>query len=127
MATSTLAVLFRPKRAPATQRARQPALRVDVTLSWRFGSLSCGRNGPMEGPPGWCLAGARRGFPKNPLSCIAVGRRRCVHGELRMREGVAARALEFTILIAARTGEVVGARWSEMDLETDTWSSRWHG
>jgi integrase len=42
-------------------------------------------------------------------------------GELRMREGVAARALEFTILTAARTGEVVGARWSEMDLETDTW------
>ena len=38
-----------------------------------------------------------------------------------MREGVAARALEFTILTAARTGEVVGARWSEIDLETRTW------
>jgi integrase len=41
--------------------------------------------------------------------------------ELRTREGVAARALEFTILTAARTGEVVGARWSEIDLETRTW------
>jgi integrase len=41
--------------------------------------------------------------------------------ELRTREGVAARALEFTILTAARTGEVVGARWSEIDLETQTW------
>ena len=30
--------------------------------------------------------------------------------ELRKREGVAARALEFTILCAARTGEVIGAR-----------------
>jgi integrase len=39
--------------------------------------------------------------------------------ELRMREDVPARALEFTILTAARTGEVVGARWSEFDLETD--------
>ena len=41
--------------------------------------------------------------------------------ELRMREDVPARALEFTILTAARTGEVVGARWSEIDLETNAW------
>ena len=32
VATSTLAVPLRPEEAPATQRARQPALRVDVTL-----------------------------------------------------------------------------------------------
>jgi integrase len=41
--------------------------------------------------------------------------------ELRTRGGVAARALEFTILTSARTGEVVGARWSEIDLETRAW------
>jgi integrase len=41
--------------------------------------------------------------------------------ELRTRDGIAARALEFTILTAARTGEVVGARWSEIDLKTHTW------
>jgi integrase len=35
---------------------------------------------------------------------------------LRAQEGVAARALEFAILTAARTGEVIGARWSEFDL-----------
>ncbi|GAB1717504.1 MAG: hypothetical protein NTAFB05_25460 [Nitrobacter sp.] len=35
---------------------------------------------------------------------------------LRKRDGVAAHALEFTILTAARTGEVVGARWEEIDL-----------
>ena len=29
--------------------------------------------------------------------------------DLRAREGIAARALEFTILTAARTGEVLGA------------------
>ena len=42
--------------------------------------------------------------------------------QLAAREGVAARALEFTILTAARTGEVIGARWSEMDLEAGTWT-----
>jgi integrase len=42
--------------------------------------------------------------------------------ELRKREGVAARALEFLILTAARTGEVTGARWSEVDLGENTWT-----
>lgn len=42
--------------------------------------------------------------------------------ELRQREGVAARALEFTILTAARTGEVTGARWEEFDLTAKVWT-----
>ncbi|HLY57524.1 MAG TPA: integrase arm-type DNA-binding domain-containing protein, partial [Stellaceae bacterium] len=41
---------------------------------------------------------------------------------LREREGMAARALEFTILTAARTGETLGARWREIDLGAKTWS-----
>ena len=36
--------------------------------------------------------------------------------ELRQQEGVAACALEFAILTAARTGEVIGAKWDEIDL-----------
>jgi integrase len=42
--------------------------------------------------------------------------------ELRARQGVAWRALEFTILCAARVGEVLGARWSEVDLNSKTWT-----
>jgi hypothetical protein len=37
--------------------------------------------------------------------------------DLREREGIAARAPEFTILTAARTGEVIGASWSEIDFK----------
>jgi len=33
---------------------------------------------------------------------------------LRAQEGIGARALEFTILTAARTGETIGARWNEI-------------
>jgi integrase len=36
--------------------------------------------------------------------------------ELRIRSGSAARALEFAILTAARTGEAIGARWNEIDM-----------
>jgi integrase len=42
--------------------------------------------------------------------------------ELRARPGVAARALEWTILRATRTGEAVGARWAELDLEARLWT-----
>src|SRR5262249_40717327 len=42
--------------------------------------------------------------------------------ELRERDGVAARALEFAILTAARTGEVLGAQWSEIDFGAKVWT-----
>jgi integrase len=41
---------------------------------------------------------------------------------LRAQDGIAARALEFTILTAARAGEVVGARWSEINLIDKVWT-----
>jgi integrase len=42
--------------------------------------------------------------------------------ELRDESGMAARALEFTILTAARTGEVIGAQWSEIDMTAGIWT-----
>lgn len=42
--------------------------------------------------------------------------------ELRQREGVAAQALQFAILTAARTGEVLGATWREIDLDKRLWT-----
>ncbi|MBW6507782.1 MAG: tyrosine-type recombinase/integrase [Rhodobacteraceae bacterium] len=41
---------------------------------------------------------------------------------LRERDGVAARALEFAILTAARSGEVRGATWAEIDLGERRWT-----
>jgi integrase len=41
---------------------------------------------------------------------------------LRQHKATTARALEFTILTAARTGEVIGARWSEIDIENAIWT-----
>ena len=35
---------------------------------------------------------------------------------------MARRALEFTILTAARSGEVLGARWDEIDLQRKVWT-----
>lgn len=42
--------------------------------------------------------------------------------KLRQSEGMGARALEFLILCASRSGEVLGARWSEIDLAGKVWA-----
>ncbi|MBK1643586.1 integrase [Thiocapsa imhoffii] len=42
--------------------------------------------------------------------------------ELAAVEGVAALALRFAILTATRTGETLGARWEEIDLEAAVWT-----
>jgi len=42
--------------------------------------------------------------------------------ELRLRDSVSARALEFTVLTAGRTGAVIGAVWTEIDIPAKTWT-----
>lgn len=43
-------------------------------------------------------------------------------GTLRQAEGIAARCLEFAVLTAARTSEVLFAEWSEIDLANAVWT-----
>jgi integrase len=42
--------------------------------------------------------------------------------DLQARQATAALALEFAILTAARSGEVLGAKWSEFDLDRAVWT-----
>lgn len=42
--------------------------------------------------------------------------------DLHERQGIAARAVEFGILTAARSGEIRGAKWSEIDLQEAIWT-----
>ena len=42
-------------------------------------------------------------------------------GELRQRRDISSKALEFLILTAARTGETINARWSEIDFTERLW------
>jgi integrase len=41
---------------------------------------------------------------------------------LRGKETISAKGLEFLILTAARTGEVIGAQWSEIDMQGAVWT-----
>jgi integrase len=60
---------------------------------------------------------ARGHHPAMPYEDVAT-----FIGELRQREALAALALEFCILTAARSGEVLGVRWPEIDLDKAVWS-----
>jgi integrase len=45
---------------------------------------------------------------------------------LRVDSGVVARAFEFLVLTAGRTGEVLGAKWDEFDLDRSLWTIPGH-
>lgn len=55
-----------------------------------------------------------RALPYDDLPAFAA--------KLRSRQGIAAKALLFTILTAGRTQETLGARWSEIDFQQRTWT-----
>ena len=106
-----------------TETANRVRGRIESVLDWatvrghRSGDNPARWKGHLAGVlPAPGAVAQRKHYPALPWAQIAA-----FMAELRTREGVAARALEFTILTAARTGEVVGARWSEIDLETRTW------
>jgi integrase len=61
--------------------------------------------------------GERRHFAALPYQGIPSFTAR-----LRVEDGVAARGLEFLLLTATRTGEVLGAKWTEIDLDVRTWT-----
>jgi integrase len=67
--------------------------------------------------------------PQAPRGDDAQGQRALSYREtaefvrtLRAAPGTAARALEFLTLCAARTGEVIGATWAEIDWDAATWT-----
>jgi integrase len=59
--------------------------------------------------------------PREHFPALPIGEVPAFMAALRMQHGTGARALEFAILCAARSGEVRGAKWSEIDLAAALW------
>ena len=55
-------------------------------------------------------------------AAISLGELPTFMADLRKVPSITARALEFTILTAARTGEAIRARWDEFDFKEAVWS-----
>jgi integrase len=82
---------------------------------------------------GWCAsnpaAAVRRKLreqaprvKKGQFKALAYREAPALLARIRATEGTAARALEFAVLTAARTGEVLGIEWSEIDFDAATWT-----
>ena len=116
--------ILEPLWATRTETASRLRGRIEKVLDWA--KVRGYRDG--ENPARWRghldqllprRAKVRRvqHHPALPYSDIAA-----FMGELRQRPGTAALALEFLILTAARTGEVFGAKWSELDIPGKLWT-----
>ena len=60
--------------------------------------------------------------PKGHMAAMAVDDVAAFMARLRTAGGMGARALEFVILTAARSGEARGATWGEIDLKNKVWT-----
>jgi integrase len=124
MDTAAVLRVLRPiwERVPETaSRVRQ---RIEAVLDaarvrgWRTGENPARWKGHLAGelpPPRKVKRVVHR--PALPWERMAE-----FMGALAECEGIAPLALRFTILTAARTGEVRGTRWREVDLDTKVWT-----
>lgn len=107
-----------------TETASRLRGRIESVLGWA--TTSGYRTG--ENPARW------KGHLDNLLATISKSSRTKHHpslpwqrigafmSALRAREGVSARAVEFAILTACRSGEVRGAKWTEFDTVGKVWT-----
>ena len=63
----------------------------------------------------------RQGKANNHHPALPIDEMQQFMNKLQKRAGAGARALEFTILTAARSGEIRGATWDEIDLDEKVW------
>jgi integrase len=107
-----------------TETAKRLRGRIERVLSWAKGrGLRDGEN-----PARWSgyldemLAASSKVAPVRHHAAMPYAELPAFMGELRMRNSMSARALELTILCATRTGETIGATWSEIDLDEALWT-----
>jgi integrase len=95
--------------------------RIESVLDWA--TTSKFRTG--DNPARWkghlehLLAKPEKASEDRRLAALPYTEMGAFMAELRRRDGTAARALEFTILTAARAGESFGTTWSEIDQKND--------
>jgi integrase len=108
-----------PETASRVRGRIEAVLDYAAVHNWRSGPNPARWAGNLKlaGLPSRAKLGRVRHHPALPWREIAA-----FVAKLRDTEATSARALEFLILTAARTGEVIGARWREMDTDNAVWT-----
>lgn len=116
--------ILTPLWTTRTETATRLRGRIERVLGW---ATTIGYRGG-ENPARW--AGHLENLLPKPSKLVKVEHHAALPwqeigtfmAELRQRTNVGARALEFLILTASRSGEARGAAWSEIDLQTRIWT-----
>jgi integrase len=126
-AIDTAAVLrtlerFWTTRSVTADRVRN---RIEAVIDW---AVVRGHRPPGTNPARWkghldqVLPAARELAPIVHHAAIDHRELPALMAELRGDKSIAARALELLVLTAARTGEIIGARWDEINLDDAIWA-----
>ena len=112
--------------APIWNTKRETARRVRQRIS-RIMLWCIAQGYRQDNPAGDAVAAALprgRGGPRNHQRALPYSRVPDALGKIRSAKAqpAARLGLEFLVLTAARSGEVRGAPWKEIDLETRTWT-----
>jgi integrase len=122
--TATVLRILEPLWLKKTETASRLRGRVEAVLD--YAAAKGLREGPnparWKGNLALTLPAKRKVSPVEHHPAIPVQDMPKFFKSLQQREGTAARALEFLILTAARSGEVRGAQWSEIDLNKKIWT-----
>ena len=114
--------------APIWEKKTETAIRVRGRIESVLGWATTSRYRTGENPARWkghlenllatlSKAGRTKHLPSLPWHRVGT-----FMAALKARDGVAARAVEFAVLTACRSGEVRGARWAEFDLAGRVWT-----
>lgn len=116
--------VLKPIWETRTETATRVRQRIEAVLAWA--TVSGYRTG--DNPARWkgnlehVLAKPAKVRKVNHHKALAWPDLPAFMADLRKRDGMGARALEFAILTAARSGEVRLATWDEIDLEAKVWT-----
>ena len=121
--TATVLRVLEPIWLKKTETASRLRGRIEVVLDYAIAKGL--REGPnparWKGNLALTLPAKRKVSPVEHHPAIPVKDMPRFFKSLQQREGTAAGALEFLVLTAARSGEVRGAQWSEIDLTKKIW------
>jgi integrase len=122
--TDLVVKVLAPIWGTRTETATRLRGRIESILDWA--TVSTYRQG--ENPARWrghlenLLANPNKIAPVRNHPALPWQEIKGFMAQLIEREGIAARAAEFTILTACRSGEVRGAMWAEIDLQARLWA-----
>ena len=121
--TAAVLSVLKPHWQRVPETANRLRGRIEAVLDyakahgWRSG----------ENPAAWrghlaLILSKRQKLERKHLEAMAFEDIPAFVDKLRTMDSIAARALELAILTAARTGEIIGMRWGEVDFENRVWT-----